>query len=642
MSKKSLAICVSGYNKNVEYKIISGIYEKCKEYDFNLLVFASMMPKSDLHNNTEDMQNVLRGESEIYNLINYNKIDGMIVFGESIPENHSFEKIVASCKEHKIPLINIGDLLHVVDHNIAIRNTASMSLVVEHLIKDHGFTKINYIGGIPDNKESEERLFAYKNTLQKYEIPVEENRIGYGYFWKQSEECVKEFLKEEELPEAIVCANDTMAILVMDYLKNEGYSIPQDIVVTGFDGTPDADIYKPSITTIRHDFLEAGKNAFMLIKNLIDGTPSEDFEIEAKLCVQESCGCKKRGDLNKIKVYDYLNDTYGARHDGLLFNANIAKMNLIFSKAENSLSLFNGLATGIQSFDFKKFYICICSELEREKEVFYKDEKENLHYGISKKMVSVIRYGHDVPVGTVFSSEKMLPNDFLNEESPTVTFFSPMYFQDKFLGYTAFEPKDVIFSGELFLVWLQIASNDIGSFYVKNELENMYIRDPLTGLYNRRGMQKMFSKFSTLAMEQKKGYVTAFCVDIDFLKTINDRFGHEAGDNAIIRTADAIRMAMPKNSINVRTGGDEFCMFYYSEEEEDIQKYVDGINKYLSTYNEKSKMPYKVMCSTGFYTRLVSENLDYRKMLKIADKELYKEKSRRFAGEQIVIRKYDY
>lgn len=103
-------------------------------------------------------------------------------------------------------------------------------------------------------------------------------------------------------------------------------------------------------------------------------------------------------------------------------------------------------------------------------------------------------------------------------------------------------------------------SNNTGSFYmnkklelVVEQLENLNVREPLTGLYNRRGMSKYGVELLNNA-KKENSCITVVCSDIDNLKPINDLYGHEAGDNAIVQTARAIDKAMPSGGCKRENG----------------------------------------------------------------------------------------
>jgi len=625
MKRKTYAICVAGYDWECESKIINGFYKHCLINNCNLLIFASAMRKCDIPKYYEITNNVIKGELEIFNLINYELLDGVIVFGSKLYNKKLIYQIEKACEAHNIPAINVNDPNNKLKHNVLLTNTGSMEKVISHLIEEHGVKTINFIGGYPGNNETEERLAAYKKILTKNKIPVEENRIGYGYFWTRAIECVKRFQKDDVMPDAIVCANDSMAIITCEYLKEQGYKVPDDIIVTGFDGISDADVYTPAITTVRPNYFFAGEEAFRLVDALRDGRKiADNLSIDSELVIQESCGCHCTPSSRDAHLQNLLE----LSKKSIDFNTGIATMNIHFTNSNSSQEMFGSLLSGITVFNFDQFFICINAELEKSQDYFYSEAKKK-KYGISDRMISMVSYKHEVPVGTEFNSKELLPNDFLNGDNPIVMVFTPLYLKDKFLGYTAFEPCDHLVNCEMYLVWLMNASNAIGNYYIKRELEDMYMQDSLTGMYNRRGMDRLFEKVLSDA-EQKPCEISVICVDIDDLKLINDNYGHEAGDVAIIESAKAIKDALPKDSICVRTGGDEFCVLIHSSRHIDVRKKIEKIYETLENYNSRSGLPYKVMCSCGFETAdssVISGVKEFSIFMKSADKNLYIEKA---------------
>ncbi|MGN1102490.1 MAG: hypothetical protein ACI4RG_09875, partial [Huintestinicola sp.] len=106
MKRKNIAICVTGYNWDYESKVVSGISEKCAELDVNLLIFATLIQRPELNSNRVLPESVIRGESEIFNLINYNIIDGLIILGDSIIDEEIISDVAAKAAEKNIPIVN--------------------------------------------------------------------------------------------------------------------------------------------------------------------------------------------------------------------------------------------------------------------------------------------------------------------------------------------------------------------------------------------------------------------------------------------------------------------------------------------------------------------------------------------------------
>lgn len=638
MKRKTVAVCVTGYNWDGESREVYGIYKKCMELDINLIAFAPLTRTPDLNWHKTLPESIKRCETEIFELINYDLIDGIIFMGETMVDDDVIRKITERAKDKGIAAVNVNDMVH---HDtdcssVKLSDKMGMELVVRHLIEDHGLTRINFIGGFPGNEQTEERLAAYKKVLAEHNIPIEESRIAYGEFWKKAIDCTAEFLKAEAKPQAIVCANDTMSFFCIDYLKDQGIKVPEKIAVTGFDGIRDCEVYKPTVTTIRRDYQHVGEVALdIIIKSWEGQEPPAEVYVESRLVRNESCGCAKK---HSEDTNDFYTSRYGELNTFKEFNSYILEMNMGFASASTSAELYDDLVTGAEFFRFKRLYVCICSNVEYGGNSYDPDKIRPRFSGLSDTMVSMLKFGHDVPVGTAFPSAQLVPEDLLNGEKAIFLGFSPIYFKDTFLGYLAYEPSDMTGNGDFFATWIASISNNAGSFYMNNELEyvveeleNLYIRDPLTGLYNRRGMARLGRALLEAAKADGGGSVTIICADIDGLKPINDIYGHEAGDNAILQTAKAIESAMPEGSVSVRTGGDEFCIILTCGENATME-YIDRVNAYLDEYNSSSGLPYKVGCSCGFYSISADKIFTMDDMVKIADENMYKKKAEKKTG----------
>ncbi len=635
MKRKTIAVCVTGYNWECESRIIFGIWEKCRENDINLLVFASFVRKPELSSDKTLPESIILGETEIYRLINYDLIDGIVMLGDSMISEELIDRIAENAGNKHIPIINVNDSNHIMDSNVLISDSLGMEYAVRHLVEEHGLKRINFIGGFPGNQQTEERLAAYKRVLEEHHITIEESRIAYGEFWKKAADCTESFLQTEPLPEAIVCASDTMAFFCMDKLKEHGLRIPEDIAVTGFDGIKDCEQYDPPLTTIRRDYAEMGRLAFDSIVGVWNGiTPPKEQYVESKLVQNRSCGCSMP---EETPDHDFYTKQYGELNLFREFNAYILDMNTKFACASTSAELYTDMVRGAQFFHLNRLYVCICSNVEYGSKGYDPDKERPKFIGLSDTMISMLKFGHDTPVGTPFATRSLVPDAILEEDKAVFFAFSPLYFKDTFLGYLAYEPTGIKGAGDFFATWVTSIANNAGSFYMKNELEcvvteleNLYIRDPLTGLYNRRGMLRLGRSLMESARYHSES-VTIICADIDGLKPINDIYGHEAGDNAILQTAYAIRRAMPEGSICVRTGGDEFCIIA-SIDEAQTAEYVAKIGKYLEEYNRTGEVPYTVGCSCGYYSISAGKLFTIDDMVKIADANMYAEKNKKKAG----------
>ena len=145
--------------------------------------------------------------------------------------------------------------------------------------------------------------------------------------------------------------------------------------------------------------------------------------------------------------------------------------------------------------------------------------------------------------------------------------------------------------------------------------------DELSGLMNRRG-------FMSAAEEKMKLYpdraATLFYFDLDDFKSINDTYGHDAGDHAIQEAADILRHTFREGDLVSRLGGDEFLAFVIHREESDAELIEERIHKTAEEFSKQRD--YTIAFSCGHTTTLLSEASDMTKMMNEADKMLYEQK----------------
>lgn len=161
------------------------------------------------------------------------------------------------------------------------------------------------------------------------------------------------------------------------------------------------------------------------------------------------------------------------------------------------------------------------------------------------------------------------------------------------------------------------------------QLQSMALMDTLTGLYNRRG-------FVTIAEEQLKlarrsGYSLALAfVDLDGMKRINDKRGHECGDQALVSTAEILRSTFRASDIIARLGGDEFIVLAIGARASAAGRVRKRLNDAAAVHNSKpSAVP--VAFSVGFahYDPLTATNTSIEGLMIEADQAMYAEKQQR-------------
>ncbi len=159
--------------------------------------------------------------------------------------------------------------------------------------------------------------------------------------------------------------------------------------------------------------------------------------------------------------------------------------------------------------------------------------------------------------------------------------------------------------------------------YEKNKkLSEISTHDPLTGAYNRLYFDEQFEIALTIFNENI--HTLHLCMfDLDHFKSINDTYGHAAGDEQLVYVSKMVQEAVLKNSVFARVGGEEF-MILYTEPNTDV--ILENIEKIRSTLDRKSKENKQFTTSSFGVTKFV-KGYTKKDFLKLADKNLYEAKS---------------
>jgi hypothetical protein len=183
--------------------------------------------------------------------------------------------------------------------SVCINNRAGLEQAILHLIDEHRCKKIGFLSGpIETNQDARERYDVYVRTMKSKGLSASPDWVAFGNFSEFSEDVVEELIDRHPDIEAIVCANDQMAIGVYHVLEKRGLRPGKDILVTGFDNSPVAMILEPHLTTVKADTKELAYSAVMECANIIKNKEVHEF-VNSQLVVQNSCGCGDRSSIHE-------------------------------------------------------------------------------------------------------------------------------------------------------------------------------------------------------------------------------------------------------------------------------------------------------------------------------------------------------
>ena len=518
------------------------------------------------------------------------------------------------------------------DENRAIRP------LMRHLLEDHGLKDIRFLAGYEGHPDSELRLNVYREEMASHGLTVDEKRdITHGNMWLNCGPAAYEafFSEEGRRPEAIVCANDYMAIGTIRTLKEHGIRVPEDVIVTGFDNVDSIALDMPTITTVEQDFSGMTELAFEELDRRIRGDHDKKHHkipIGGKLILGESCGCGFRGEnyyiRNCIDTNSQL-DRMNTREVGMTY------LTIELNACDDLKELHRVLVD--KSGDtpmLRDYYLCL----------FEKGRDENGEPQFAEEVTDTAclvhamrnRQDHGMPMIS-FERKRLLPEMAERADEPQLFFLMLQHQRENAYGYSMFHFQPGELPSNFFQHWNVILSGALSNMHKRYELMALYeerrlssITDVMTHLLNRRGLEEQIAPVWQRLCARRE-YAAFVSFDLDRLKRINDSYGHQAGDYAIRLVAEAIRRSAPKDALNTRMGGDEFLSVIPKADEQDAEKFMQDFRDQLDELNRLENRSFRVEASCGAVVFRLSEFSSLEECIQKSDERMYRQKEERHA-----------
>ena len=612
-NRKIAALCLSKVHINVCNQLIEALNESLKKMNYGLLVMNTC---SDLFQKNA----ISKGEASIFELLRNDIIDIIIIYEEQLKHDEIFRSIIENAKEDGVPVVIIGEK-HDGYVNVTFDYEAGFAEMVRHVITVHKPEKIHYMNGMRDNEFSENRLNVFKSVLGEYGIPFSDDMVSYGDFWSlPAREATIKLIESGNVPDAMICANDTMAIAVCNAFKDYGYSVPDDVIVTGFDGIEEIHYAEPRISSSKCSYAELAEKTTSLIDDIMSGNLKEgSFYVVPKLQLMQSCGCSDEVSFNLTKNINMwgnaLNRYLGEERVLAEISARIQSCDTVEEMSE--------ILKRSVIYDMCFMLNMECIDRTINPLVTQTTQK----FGDSMFVIMDTDYIDDF-TPYKFPSKDIVPNLRELLDNGCAVIFTALNFLDVPLGYACFHYHNYdIQHYNKIPQTVTALNNAIGGFrnmryqhYLREQIEEMYKFDSLTGLYNRGSFAKAYKHL----IQHEDSLVTVVLADLDGLKFINDCYGHGEGDVAISTVAAALRHACPPQALCVRFGGDEMLAVIAGDcDEAEIRNKLDS---FLAARNAEYEKPYEISASVGIYASQNPGELDFEELIKTSDKLMYEEK----------------
>jgi diguanylate cyclase (GGDEF)-like protein len=649
--KKRIGFIIDWIGSLYHAKLVEGVRRACRERGAELTIYMCGRMGSDLPSE--------KGSTLVFGLPDQDNLDALVVGGAGQLYFSGMEPFADYLKRFgKKPVVTLG--FEIPGYPGALIDTdESTRDLVRHLVNHHHFRDFYCVTGHQTNGESSQRLFALQEGLFELGITLSPDNIHYGDFlYESGRQAGVHIASRAKLPQVVFCFSDSQACGVLDEFDKRGIHVPEDVAVTGFDNGDVGRFNK--LTTIDIPFAEQAYRAAQYCIDRLDGMTHLPVPLTGSLIVRSSCGCGAIPKTDFSMERMSLSDHFVADYDLEIIN----EMGVLLYSSIEQPDMVPILRRQMARLDISSFYIGFCSDPS--------DPLDEL-----RGFAAVCKGKPNSRFQSKTIPRAELVRDLRNHIGQDGELMILSLFQgDSILGIFALSPggKEIklhelirqllsgVIKGRLLFEQLKDSNRQLeemvnlrtGQLQETNnrlrqalsELEqhnrNLHresILDPLTGLHNRRGLKLKGIPLLDRSLKTGLKQMLLF-IDLDGLKTINDTFGHDEGDRALVKTAEILSGCFRSRDILSRLGGDEFVVMTGEGNPDTPDLVIKRMAREIEKVNREGELPFTLSFSTG-YAWLdpdgVTGNKDpselFEVLLSEADRQLYiNKKSRKPSG----------
>ena len=563
-----------------------------------------------------------KSEYRIFTLPDLTAFDGAVILANQIISRDAREELVRRIDEAGIPAVSIGCPLPgcvFVSHD----NRAAQYAVADHVIREHGARTLVYLTGnlYNDSPEARQRLDGFQDACRDNGIPSGAVQI-LEKTWRTSDgvDVAKQWIQEDlPLPDAFICGNDEMALGLMETLQENGVSIPGSVIVTGYDNLDSAQLSCPRLTSVYSDYRKMNYRAMETLIDMIDGksVPSA-VQCKFDFIPSASCGCADPAGADTIRDR-YFRQTRFLRSFYLLQEQLAEEL----FEANNLKDLTAAVLHNRAIFGCHDIFLSIND--------YYFDNYEKAEWTQDSET-----YGEEMVLASRnyirYPTRQLLPEPYLSKERFLV--FYPLHYNTYSIGFIALDGLSEAARMNLhesIFNFLEIAIENIRKKELLRKfnemLDDLYVHDGLTGLYNRFGFERYANEAYSRLM-RKYGSALVLFTDLDEMKMINDKYGHDAGDAALKAVSRILRDNCSEDDFIMRYGGDEFVVIAGGDRPDLKERILAAAD----AYNASSGMPFTLDFSIGTVLARKNQKRPLDECVREADALMYEIKTERKVG----------
>ncbi len=585
---------------------------------YKLIIFNSSV---DFYNN--DHNDI--GAKSVYEIINYELLDALVVYYENFRNPAVPDRMIDLAKAAGVPVVILKGTVDGC-HCIINEYTTGFKKLIDHVIKEHGVTDTCFIAGRKeDDPDSVLRISCYKDALEANGLVFSEDNVEYGEYWNVPA-CMalhRILDKRGAPPRAIFCANDYMAIAVCDELKQLGFRLPEDVIVTGFDGVPEAAYYLPKLSTCREDYRGFAEMTVEVIKDIIENNAPPRIHLNKYApYFSESCGCVSE----EMDLRVAAKEQFAESHDSL------AHEDYVYEWLDRALEVrdMNMLTAILPDLLLAESYLCINSDFimqalenDQDREIIYTEELEL--FGSKYSMRS--------PKLKKFRFRDMIPDieGWIDDKSSYI--LGSIYSGSEVYGYYAMKSDDLRRDSHRInrlIKALNISFNSLVGYYRQRMmlvgLRTAAFTDQLTGLSNLKGTTEWFEDFSSDSDNHNRAVSFSVYAIPDY-KFIYENYGIHEIEETICLIAETLKHSNNDSCFIGRVSESEFMVINYYDSPDDIADTINSAtSKFygaMNSYNARHVKDYYIEVNAGCIEAMPGWSGTLATFSKLAGNEMY-------------------
>ncbi|MCM1493094.1 MAG: GGDEF domain-containing protein [Muribaculaceae bacterium] len=644
--EKTIGVLVGGVADDFTRALCAGIRRVMKEYPVHIVLLPGKFLDRD-YSDFPDIMYEYQYET-VFSFAKKSNMDGLIVAANCIGCYTTEERLREFMARYAgIPCVLASTKM---EGYVAVNydNYQGIKEGVSYMIEKLGYTRIGMVGGPPALSDSIERRAAFEQTLREHGIEPEERRYVSGDLSGNSRREFARLLNNNPDLQGVFCVNDEVASGLYEELKRRNLVAGRDISVFGYDNTAWSSQIFPTLSSVEADVSVLGEETLRLLMRMLDGETVESVNLPTRFVRRDSfCMDDQTEEERQAEVHEqylkmnHLLDEQRGKHNRASFEMKQFILKVLRFERGNDQSYGEILGT-MDWLGIRNAFIFLYDtpQIHLYRELFALPGRMYLKSMQCREKVSNVQGPEqDVEAEEIFAAAF---GRLGQKNGALVTL--PLYSNEMLYGVLLCDLTDEVLENGEFLGNQISAAVKVIDLLKTNEaiqkkleeslsvlqennleLETISKRDPLTGIYNRRSFYSAAEKLRKECAENGCSLMLLY-VDMNNLKIINDRYGHEEGDFSLNTIARILTRAAGSGVV-ARIGGDEFACALTTElkDSELFTQLADDFDD----FNAMSDRPYNVTVSVGAYLLRPEDTVTLENALRLADGQLYEMKKKR-------------